>query len=109
MELEPGQMLVSGDVARVAISVERGAPKLGLWSGRRDSNSRHPAWKASALPTELLPRPRDCTGDRALHPSRARHPASRFHHRYEAVRDSGALVRRRNAHDGTTQSVRPGP
>ena len=24
-------------------------------SGRRDSNSRHPAWKASALPTELLP------------------------------------------------------
>ena len=26
-----------------------------LWSGRRDSNSRHPAWKAEALPTELLP------------------------------------------------------
>src|SRR5690348_4547880 len=26
-----------------------------VWSGRRDSNSRHPAWKASALPTELLP------------------------------------------------------
>ena len=26
-----------------------------LWSGRRDSNPRHPAWKASALPTELLP------------------------------------------------------
>jgi hypothetical protein len=25
------------------------------WSGRRDSNSRHPAWKAEALPTELLP------------------------------------------------------
>ena len=25
------------------------------WSGRRDSNPRHPAWKASALPTELLP------------------------------------------------------
>ena len=24
-------------------------------SGRRDSNPRHPAWKASALPTELLP------------------------------------------------------
>ncbi len=24
-------------------------------SGRRDSNSRHPAWKAGALPTELLP------------------------------------------------------
>ena len=27
----------------------------GSWSGRRGSNSRHPAWKASALPTELLP------------------------------------------------------
>ena len=24
-------------------------------SGRRDSNSRHSAWKADALPTELLP------------------------------------------------------
>ena len=28
-----------------------------LWSGRRDSNSRHSAWKADALPTELLPHP----------------------------------------------------
>ena len=26
------------------------------WSGRRDSNSRLSAWKAEALPTELLPR-----------------------------------------------------
>ena len=26
-----------------------------LISGRRDSNSRQPAWKADALPTELLP------------------------------------------------------
>ena len=26
-----------------------------VWSGRRDLNSRHPAWKAEALPTELLP------------------------------------------------------
>ena len=26
------------------------------WSGRRDSNPRHPAWKARALPTELHPR-----------------------------------------------------
>jgi hypothetical protein len=26
-----------------------------LWSGRRGSNSRHSAWKAEALPTELLP------------------------------------------------------
>jgi hypothetical protein len=27
-----------------------------IQSGRRDSNPRHQAWKASALPTELLPR-----------------------------------------------------
>ena len=26
------------------------------WSGRRDSNPRHAAWKAAAPPTELLPR-----------------------------------------------------
>ena len=26
-----------------------------VWSGRRGSNSRHSAWKADALPTELLP------------------------------------------------------
>ena len=33
-------------------------PSAG-WSGRRDSNSRHPAWKAGALPAELHPlRPR---------------------------------------------------
>lgn len=28
---------------------------LPYWSGRRGSNSRHSAWKADALPTELLP------------------------------------------------------
>ena len=27
-----------------------------VWSGGRDSNSRHSAWKADALPTELPPR-----------------------------------------------------
>ena len=26
-----------------------------LWSGKRGSNSRHSAWKADALPTELFP------------------------------------------------------
>ncbi len=31
------------------------------WSGRRGSNSRHSAWKAEALPTELLPLTRDLT------------------------------------------------
>jgi hypothetical protein len=36
-----------------------GAPRVGeirFESGRRDSNPRHPAWEASALPTELRPR-----------------------------------------------------
>src|SRR4051812_7352020 len=28
---------------------------MRVWSGRRGSNSRHAAWKAAALPTELLP------------------------------------------------------
>ena len=32
------------------------------WSGRRDSNSRHSAWKADALPTELLPLARSNVG-----------------------------------------------
>src|SRR3972149_5244780 len=26
-----------------------------FWSGKRDSNPRHSAWKADALPTELFP------------------------------------------------------
>ena len=29
-----------------------------MWSGTRDSNPRPPAWEASALPTELVPRKR---------------------------------------------------
>ena len=29
--------------------------QIFCWSGRRGSNSRHSAWKADALPTELLP------------------------------------------------------
>ncbi len=28
---------------------------MGLSSGRRDSNPQHSAWKAEALPIELLP------------------------------------------------------
>jgi hypothetical protein len=28
---------------------------LKIWSGKRGSNPRHSAWKADALPTELLP------------------------------------------------------
>ena len=29
--------------------------EIGKWSGRRGSNPRHAAWKAAALPAELLP------------------------------------------------------
>ena len=36
-----------GGVSRCAVA--------GEWSGRRGSNPRHAAWKAAALPTELLP------------------------------------------------------
>jgi hypothetical protein len=44
-----------------------GRPAQG-WSGRPDSNRRHPAWEAGALPTELRPRsdhPAPPIGDRA--------------------------------------------
>ena len=33
----------------------RGSTCVDKWSGRRGSNSRPPAWKAGALPTELHP------------------------------------------------------
>ena len=33
-------------------------PTFKNWSGKRDSNSRPPAWEASALPTELFPQDR---------------------------------------------------
>ena len=29
--------------------------QIHIWSGKRGSNSRHSAWKADALPTELFP------------------------------------------------------
>ncbi len=39
-----------------SIPLQRPVPERNdLWSGRRGSNSRHAAWKAAALPTELLP------------------------------------------------------
>ena len=33
----------------------KGGPSSAMWSGRRGSNPRPTAWKAVALPTELLP------------------------------------------------------
>jgi hypothetical protein len=45
------------DVLYVAVLNDpHASSELGLnWSGRRVSNPQHPAWKASALPIELLP------------------------------------------------------
>ena len=47
----------SGGVARLAHAATIAeVQRIGVkWSGRRGSNSRHAAWKAAALPTELLP------------------------------------------------------
>ena len=42
-------------VVRTSYLIVSGLLLCMIWSGRRDSNSRHPAWKAEALPTELLP------------------------------------------------------
>ena len=41
---------------RRAASGTRRSSNTKIWSGRRDSNSRQPAWRAGALPAELLPR-----------------------------------------------------
>src|SRR6188474_1673247 len=41
--------------SNAASTGNRASIRDGSWSGRRDSNPRHPAWKARALPTELLP------------------------------------------------------
>ena len=36
-------------------TTKKGPQNVNLWSGRRGSNPRPSAWKADALPTELLP------------------------------------------------------
>ena len=53
----------------------------GPWSGGRDSNPRHPAWKAGTLPTELLPRSitEGCNGD-CLWPWVSTRPQSKHGH-----------------------------
>src|SRR5690349_19691613 len=42
------------DLARPRFCLPGWLPRL-RWSGRRDSNPRHPAWKAGTLPAELHP------------------------------------------------------
>ena len=39
------------------------------WSGRRGSNSRHSAWKADTLPTELLPQISEMVGAAGFEPA----------------------------------------
>ena len=56
-------------LCRSALSSARPSSNKAVWSGRPGSNRRHPAWKASALPTELLPR--------SLHATRGPHPSGR--------------------------------
>ena len=45
----------AAEEARHATIVPARARRNGGWSGRRGSNPRHAAWKAAALPAELLP------------------------------------------------------
>ena len=70
------------------VHLERGT--ASIWSGGRDSNPRHPAWKASALPSELPP-PTGLDAGR-LHPDRATsYPAPDPSTLIVPNRDSGIL------------------
>lgn len=51
----PRKTIANGGRVAVRPAGRRLAGPGRCWSGRRDSNSRHTAWKAVALPTELLP------------------------------------------------------
>ena len=42
-------------LARKGFSDHAGLGRFEIWSGKRDSNPRLPAWEASTLPTELFP------------------------------------------------------
>ena len=52
-DVSTGNVTKGNVLMREAAGGSAGGP--GRWSGRRDSNPRRPAWKARALPTELLP------------------------------------------------------
>jgi hypothetical protein len=43
------------DYIRIVLIEGLARSRRRTWSGRRGSNSRQSAWKAEALPTELLP------------------------------------------------------
>src|SRR5581483_8530704 len=80
-------------------------------SGRRDSNPRHPAWEASALPTEL--RPQDCSYStltdvrrkRQAHRWRSMRPVAKIKAmRWKERQSKSAIVARMEA-PGTAQAV----
>jgi hypothetical protein len=50
-------------------ATQQSAEWLVVWSGRRDSNSRHPPWQGGTLPAELLP----LTSLLVIVPTRAKH------------------------------------
>ena len=52
-----GEITVSSSLLRLSAQLKPPptAELFAKWSGRRDSNPRPRAWKARALPTELLP------------------------------------------------------
>jgi hypothetical protein len=73
--IEPVNLILTKDalyrLSYVGLTVITLTPFISqiIWSGRRDSNSRHSAWKAEALPTELLPPGFQLPGQIAQQPS----------------------------------------
>ena len=45
--------------------------KISVWSGKRDSNPPPTAWKAVALPDELLPHKKKQVGEEGFEPPKA--------------------------------------
>ena len=45
--------------------------KISIWSGKRDSNPPPTAWKAVALPDELLPHKKKQVGEEGFEPPKA--------------------------------------
>ena len=72
-----------------------------FWSGKRGSNSRHSAWKADALPTELLPQYFIMVGVAGFEPAT---PCSQgrcaTELRYTPLFSSGAQTRNRTTDTG---------
>src|ERR1051325_189411 len=67
---------------------------LYVWSGRRGSNSRPSAWKADALPTELLPPAETMNDECGMMNERQNCLSSIIHHSAFIVRNgAGGRIR----------------